>query len=226
MRVAPSNHLSLGDPIVAQIPVVESHEPLIPLANLHPKVILDISENNQSHHGRVLDYRLRQGAAERLIAAATLLPGELGFLIKESMRPLALQEHYFNRRLARIRERYPRLSAEEAYVEASKFTAPPNVAAHPSGGAIDLTLVADDGQELDLGCQYDQDEVKSEGRCYSFASDLSLEARKNREILFQALAHSGFVNYPFEWWHWSYGDRYWALLQNQPYALYGPVAEG
>jgi hypothetical protein len=23
----------------------------------------------------------------------------------------------------------------------------------------------------------------------------------------------GFVNYPTEWWHFSYGDRYWAYHQ-------------
>jgi D-alanyl-D-alanine dipeptidase len=29
---------------------------------------------------------------------------------------------------------------------------------------------------------------------------------------------------PTEWWHWSYGDRYWALMTGAPAALYGPVA--
>ncbi|ABX41733.1 hypothetical protein Cphy_1358 [Lachnoclostridium phytofermentans ISDg] len=24
----------------------------------------------------------------------------------------------------------------------------------------------------------------------------------------------GFVNYPTEWWHWSYGGCYWAFLNN------------
>jgi hypothetical protein len=33
----------------------------------------------------------------------------------------------------------------------------------------------------------------------------------------------GFVNYPTEWWHWSYGDRYWALATGAPAACYGPV---
>jgi D-alanyl-D-alanine dipeptidase len=31
------------------------------------------------------------------------------------------------------------------------------------------------------------------------------------------------VNYPTEWWHWSHGDRYWALLTGAEAALYGPV---
>ncbi|NUT29743.1 MAG: dipeptidase, partial [Streptomyces sp.] len=31
------------------------------------------------------------------------------------------------------------------------------------------------------------------------------------------------INYGTEWWHWSYGDRYWALQTRQPAALYGPA---
>jgi len=31
------------------------------------------------------------------------------------------------------------------------------------------------------------------------------------------------VNYPTEWWHWSYGDRYWAFVTGAPHALYGPT---
>jgi hypothetical protein len=27
-----------------------------------------------------------------------------------------------------------------------------------------------------------------------------------------ALLGAGFVNYPPEWWHWSFGDKYWAYM--------------
>ena len=36
----------------------------------------------------------------------------------------------------------------------------------------------------------------------------------------------GLVNYPTEWWHWSFGDRYWALLSGARHALYGPLVRG
>ena len=38
-----------------------------------------------------------------------------------------------------------------------------------------------------------------------------------------ALGGAGMVNYPTEWWHWSYGDRYWALITGAPRTRYGPV---
>jgi D-alanyl-D-alanine dipeptidase len=39
------------------------------------------------------------------------------------------------------------------------------------------------------------------------------------------LSAQGLVNYPTEWWHWSYGDRYWALVTGAPHAPYGPIVE-
>jgi len=35
----------------------------------------------------------------------------------------------------------------------------------------------------------------------------------------------GFINYPTEWWHFSYGDRYWAYHQQASYAIYGSYEE-
>ncbi|SED95789.1 D-ala-D-ala dipeptidase [Streptomyces sp. TLI_105] len=36
------------------------------------------------------------------------------------------------------------------------------------------------------------------------------------------LTSTGLVNYPTEWWHWSYGDRYWAPATGAATAPYGP----
>jgi D-alanyl-D-alanine dipeptidase len=33
---------------------------------------------------------------------------------------------------------------------------------------------------------------------------------------------AGFINYLQEWWHWSYGDRYWAFQTSAEATLYGP----
>jgi D-alanyl-D-alanine dipeptidase len=41
--------------------------------------------------------------------------------------------------------------------------------------------------------------------------------------LIDAMRAAGFVNYPTEWWHWSYGDRYWAYLLGKPAAIFGAV---
>jgi D-alanyl-D-alanine dipeptidase len=54
------------------------------------------------------------------------------------------------------------------------------------------------------------------------ARGLGQEARQNRILLLEAMESTGFVNYPHEWWHFSYGDRYWAYVKGQPAAIYGP----
>jgi zinc D-Ala-D-Ala dipeptidase len=52
---------------------------------------------------------------------------------------------------------------------------------------------------------------------------------KQGRILAAALTSAGLVDFPTEWWHRSYGDRYWALTTNTDHAIYGsmrsPVAE-
>ena len=97
------------------------------------------------------------------------------------------------------------------------------VAGHPTGGAVDVSLVDTSGKELDLGCMYDEDEESSNGNCFSYSDRVSEEAKLNRNILFNCMEKAGFVNYPYEWWHWSFGDKYWAAVKKAPHALYGAV---
>jgi D-alanyl-D-alanine dipeptidase len=44
-----------------------------------------------------------------------------------------------------------------------------------------------------------------------------------RDLLNRALAAVGLVNYPPHWWHWSYGDRFWACATQASHARYGPL---
>lgn len=37
---------------------------------------------------------------------------------------------------------------------------------------------------------------------------ISQEAQKNRAIMSATLYATDFINYPTEYWDWSYGDRY------------------
>jgi D-alanyl-D-alanine dipeptidase len=96
-------------------------------------------------------------------------------------------------------------------------------APHSTGGAVDLTLSTEDGVELDMGTPVDATPEVSANACFTAARGISELARENRCILALALDLAGLVNYPTEWWHWSYGDRYWALLTGADHAVYGPV---
>ena len=82
---------------------------------------------------------------------------------------------------------------------AAEYIAPPDVAGHPTRGAVDVSLADQFYNEIDLGCEYDEDATTSEGRCYSFCNDLKDEAIENRKILFESMEQAGFINYPNEW---------------------------
>jgi len=107
----------------------------------------------------------------------------------------------------------------------SRFVSPVEVAPHVAGAAVDLTLVDVCGEELDLGTAIDATPEQSDGRCYFSAAGIGADARAHRDLLAAVLAGQGLVNYPTEWWHWSFGDRYWALLTGARHAVYGPVSE-
>lgn len=105
--------------------------------------------------------------------------------------------------------------------EASKHVSPQNVAPHPCGAAVDLTLTHD-GREMDLGTPVNATPADSANACFTSARNITDAAREGRDILGTALSFAGLVNYPPEWWHWSYGDRYWAAVTGATQAIYEP----
>ena len=116
----------------------------------------------------------------------------------------------------------PGISPGDLHELVSRFVAPVEVAPHVAGAAVDLTLVDAHGREVDMGTPVDATPERSGGACYTAAVGISPFARSHRRLLSTVLTWSGLVNYPTEWWHWSYGDRYWALATGAPAALYGP----
>ena len=88
---------------------------------------------------------------------------------------------------------------------------------------MDVTLCDGDGNRLDLGSAPGEDPNTNNGMNILDCPLLNAIARKNRDILSSALSSNGFTNYDYEWWHWSYGDQYWAFKQTEPNALYNSI---
>jgi zinc D-Ala-D-Ala dipeptidase len=197
----------LSDPRVGAVPVAELGEPLVALdASFGP--------------GRAL---VRDGLAARLVVARDLLPEGVGLRVVEGHRPVAVQRAIIARYADQVRAAYPGLPAADLDRLTSRFVAPVGVAPHVAGAAVDLTLVDSAGSELDLGTPIDATPEESGGACYFAAPGLSPDARAHRDLLARVLTAAGLVNYPTEWWHWSYGDAYWAMTTGAPAAIYGPV---
>ncbi|MDO9458188.1 M15 family metallopeptidase, partial [Nocardioides sp.] len=156
--------------------------------------------------------------------AAAALPDGLVLALNEGWRPPDLQRHYFGRYAERVATERPDASAAEVRRLASRFVSPPEVAPHTAGAAVDVLLLSADGDVLDVGCPVDASPEVSGGRCYTDHPDVTGEALALRRELVRAMAGAGLVNYPTEWWHWSWGDRYWAHATGAPYAVLGPVS--
>lgn len=214
-----AQHVLLSDPRIAAVPVKECGEPLVDLR--HEKVIRVDS--------RLADLtgayaHVRVSVADRLTAAQTRLPRDVRLLLVEGYRPYALQESHFANRVARMRRARPGWTEKRLRAETGRFVAPPDVAPHVSGGAVDVTLCTADGTELPLGTEVHAMPPEYVDPRFTRSPLISEEARANRRVLAAALTDAGFVNHPAEWWHWSYGDRYWAFVAEAPHARYGPAA--
>ncbi|GGU57301.1 hypothetical protein GCM10010211_22620 [Streptomyces albospinus] len=215
----------MADPAVAAVPVRECGEPLVDLRAAAPALLADGFKGEGDGGTGAFGY-LREGVVRRLLAAQRALPDGLRLQVVEGYRPPALQRRYFERYGGELRAAHPDWDVMRVRQAASRFVSPPEIAPHSAGGAVDLTLVTTDGEYVDMGTPVDASPEESGGACYTSAPDLAPAARANRRALAAALRGAGLVNYPTEWWHWSYGDRYWALATGAEHALYGPAEPG
>lgn len=167
---------------------------------------------------------VREGVARRLNHADALLPAGVRLRVVEGHRSAQAQYAIIGSYTDELRRQYPEADDDELTRLSSRFVAPLAVAPHVAGAAIDVTLVGASGRELDMGTAIDATPEQSDGACFFAAMNITPEASKNRHTMAAALEAAGFVNYPTEWWHWSYGDRYWAIETDADHAIYGPVS--
>ncbi|GGZ60879.1 D-alanyl-D-alanine dipeptidase [Streptomyces inusitatus] len=205
----------MSDPRVTAVPVDECGEPLVDCRG-----ILRVDERRSDTAGNWA--HLRSGVVERLLKAEKSLPDDWRWLLVEGHRPPALQQSIFDGYLSSLRRLPPGATEAELINAATRWVAPQETAGHVAGAAIDLTVCTRDGAEVDMGCPEAATPEESDGACYTDAPGLTERARRNRKAMGAALGAAGLVNYPTEWWHWSYGDRYWALMTGASNAIYGP----
>ena len=76
---------------------------------------------------------------------------------------------------------------------------------HSRGGAVDLTLLTPEGEEVDMGSDFDLMDPRS----HHGAKGLTKAQQANRELLCSIMKQAGLNPYKSEWWHYS--------LQQEPY---------
>ena len=215
----------ISDPKVLSIPVHENNDAWVDLRAQKTIVIGPSLEilNNQ-------DYTyLRKMVYEKLKLAQSKLPKGYHFCLYEGYRSLALQKMLFDKQYHNVKTRHPDWKEKDIFMETTKLVSPvinpdntPNIPPHSTGAAIDVYLIDDKGEVIDMGIHPKDWMLDNDGHLSeTVSSAISDTAKQNRNVMNKALIAAGFVNYPTEYWHWSYRDRYWAYVKKHNYAIYG-----
>lgn len=168
------------------------------------------------------DLYLREGMIPRIAKVVQKLladtDGQVTLKITDAFRPLRIQRKYFKEISEQVALKEG-LTGRALWERVTQFIADPDLCPpHSTGGAVDCTLVRiSDGQELDMGTSVDA----INDLANTWTDGISEEAKKNRALLYNAMNEAGMVNLATEWWHYSYGDQYWAAYNQLPHALYG-----
>jgi zinc D-Ala-D-Ala dipeptidase len=202
--------------LVRKVPIRENGEPLVDFLQVAPRAVQARSRFDYKRETLV-----RVTVADMIRIASESLPTGYTLAIIEGWRPPHVQRRMYLSTWNRFKEQHPEWSDAQLRRVANRYTAPLNSSVpppHSTGGAVDFTLLDEAGQECDMMSPF----TRLNPRAFSFdAEALSDAARRNRNILGEALSKSGLTNYPSEYWHWSYGDQGWAYRGGYPYALYG-----
>lgn len=167
------------------------------------------------------ELRLRRDVIARLLRAQSLLPAGVTFTILDGWRTREFQGE-----LARYYREISASVVEDLYVwdPADTQVAPP----HTTGGAVDLTITYD-GRPLGLGTDYDSFDPRAHLDHFEHLDDGALSAadllaKRLRRCMSNALTECGFGHFPNEWWHWSYGDQWWAARYGRAESLYSEIS--
>jgi D-alanyl-D-alanine dipeptidase len=219
------NIVLIADTRVLQIPIQENHEPMVDIQHEKTIVIGPSPEipNNTNYT------KMRKTVYEKLLQAQKLLPRGLKFCLYEAYRSIALQEMLFQERYQRVKASHPHYSHEQVFTETIQLVSPVinldgsrNVPPHATGAAVDVYLLDENNQAVDMGIHPADWMADLDGKLsYTISEHISKQAQHHRDIMSEVLSVVGFVNYPTEYWHWSYGDRYWAFQTKEPFAIYG-----
>lgn len=207
---------------VLAFPVEECGEELVEVP-VHRNIILD----SRISFGKIF---LRKTVAEKLIRIAEKVGQGHCLLLHSAYRTLEEQHERWERARRSAEAGHPGATPEELRALARKFCADPTDdigGAHQAGAAVDLEICwksdipGEACQSVGYGTKYGEHNLKTP----THSRKISREARLHRKVLCRLMRSEDFVNYPGEWWHFSYGDRMWAAYSHRKKAVYDTVVE-
>lgn len=176
-------------------------------------------------------FLVRETVAEKLYSVASNLPDGMVMVVIEGYRTMQHQQESWDRSFKKLREDHLDWSDEDIEKQVRLVVAKPHpLANHHCGGAVDVTLMCEDGELLDMGSPYPSEglpmEIRKKFPMFPnslLKKEITKEQETNRTILRTAMETEGFVWYPGEWWHYCYGDRMWAVYSGRTECMYGSI---
>ncbi|GAA0291952.1 D-alanyl-D-alanine dipeptidase [Gracilibacillus halotolerans] len=215
------------------VPIKDNGEELIQVAQLNTnQIIEDPQYVKQGIDGALEHCYVRESAAQQLMQAAKELPSGYQFVIWDGYRPYEVQKAIYDDYYRTIQLNNPEKGESDWRQLTEDFVSYPSIdkeqpAPHITGGAVDLAIVDAQGELLDFGTAFDDFTEKAHTAYFEQLGqqrDLTKEEqiiRDNRRLLYHVLAAQGFTNYSLEWWHFDYGNQWWAQQQEKSRAIYG-----
>jgi zinc D-Ala-D-Ala dipeptidase len=209
----------IPDKKLIEIPVRDNGEKLVSVTDIVPQVQIKLGaylkkeSKTSCAHARYI----RENVAHRLNLAQSLLPKGYRLVLRCGYRPLSIQKKRYAWMHTKLKKAHPIWTNHRLMDETSKRVAPPNIIPpHSTGGAVDITIRGKNGKLLDMGTKLGQFNSKTK----TDSKEITIKQKKNRKLLITIMTRAEFINYPTEWWHWSYGDRYWAAFLQKKYSIY------
>lgn len=189
------NLKTIGD--VNEVELIENNEKLVPMNGIREDILVTYSKAyKEGITGSIKEVLVRETVKEKLIVAGENLPEGYKLVIWETYTPRSLQEFLRKTKLADI----------------SKLP-------HMTGAGIDVSLADSEGNILDMGTDLSDDAPQNKETLHfekmESLSEKEMFYRKNRRILFEAMSKAGFTNNPTKWFHWDYGNLWWAYIKGE-----------
>jgi D-alanyl-D-alanine dipeptidase len=216
------------------VEITDNGESLVCTATVHPKIHVNSMYFNWGLTGALPSVHIREEVLSRLIAVAEDLPPSMHLMLWDGWRPLRVQQSLFDGYVSKLMEENPSLSLEHLEYKALDFVSKPSKnpfypSTHATGGAIDLTLCDYTGAILNLGTEFDDFSTKANTRHFESQDWLNpttpehdIESGMLRRVLFHAMIQQGFTNFHNEWWHYDFGNQWWAVIKGEK-AKYGYI---
>ena len=170
---------------------------------------VDMQYYKQGLPGSINVAYVRHEVADMLMQSAQSLPNGIYLKVWDAWRTFETQKHLYDTYFCDLKDKHPELSDGDILILTREFVSNPYdyQYLHGTGGAVDVTLVDMNGNDLDMGTIFDDFSDKANTNYFSKSNS---SIHNNREMLLRAMLAAGFVNFSNEWWHYDYGDKLWA----------------